>query len=77
MDDCVGVVSMTAEEHQGVVSSLTSLGQTALTSVPPAFLVLAAMNVIFVLGLLYFLHLQSAPRERLLTQIVAACLKGQ
>jgi heme/copper-type cytochrome/quinol oxidase subunit 4 len=56
---------------------LTSLGQTALTSVPPAFLVLAAMNVIFVLGLLYFLHLQSAPRERLLTQIVAACLKGQ
>jgi hypothetical protein len=68
---------MTDEDHRGVVASITSLAKDAVHTIPPAFLMLLLINVVFVLGLLLFLHQQSAPRERVLMAIVEACLGGK
>jgi hypothetical protein len=65
---------VTGEEAHGVVAAVTNLGRTALTSIPPAFLVLCAINAAFVGGLMVFLDRQSDARERVLSQIITACL---
>jgi hypothetical protein len=66
---------MTDEEHKGVVESLTSLGRAAITVIPPAFLLLVALNVVFIAGLFWFLERQNAGRERVISAIVEGCLQ--
>jgi hypothetical protein len=65
---------MTDEEQRGVISSITSIGHHALTSVPAGFLILCGINIIFVLGLLWFLNNQNSARERIIAQVVTQCL---
>jgi hypothetical protein len=66
---------MTDDDHKGVVASITAFGETAVRSVPAGFLLLCALNVIFICGLLWFLNNQSAGRERVIAQILSACLE--
>jgi hypothetical protein len=66
---------MTDEEHRGVVNSLVTLGQSALASVPAGFLILCGLNVIFIIGLLWFLNNQGDARERIIAQIMSSCLQ--
>jgi hypothetical protein len=66
---------VTEEEHRGVVASLTSLGRTALTTVPPAFLLLAILNVAFLFAMGWVMLSQNASRERVLAQIITSCLQ--
>jgi hypothetical protein len=65
---------MTDEQARGVVGAVQAVSERLITALPVQFLMLLLINVLFILGLLWFLHAQSAPRERVLTQIVAACL---
>jgi hypothetical protein len=62
---------MTDEEHRGVVSSLTALGEKAIGSVPPALLILVLINIAF----LFIDWQQNASRERVLAQIITSCLQ--
>jgi hypothetical protein len=62
---------MTDEERQGVVSSLTALGRTAITVTPPALAILVLLNVAF----LFVQWEQNASRERVLMHLVASCIK--
>lgn len=61
---------MTEAEH-GVIG----LGNKLIGSLPAQFLLLALMNVIFICGLLWFLNNRDDARERMLTPILAACVK--
>lgn len=58
-------------------AGVVSLGTKLIGSLPAQFLMLLAINVVFVLGLLWFLDQRDEARERLLTPIIAGCLKAQ
>lgn len=58
-----------------MVGSITDLGRHAITALPAQFLVLCAINAVFVVGLLWFLADQQAARERVLSQIVTGCMQ--
>jgi hypothetical protein len=67
---------VTDEEHKGIVAGVTSLGHAAVKSLGPSFLMLVLLNVVF-LGMMTWLEVvQNHSRERLLSTIVAGCLKG-
>lgn len=65
---------MTDEQHAGIIGAVQSVGGKLIGGLPAQFLALLAINVVFILGLLWFLNAQSAGRERVLAQIVTACL---
>lgn len=62
---------MTDAEAQGVAGVASKL----IGSLPAQFLMLLVLNVVFILGLLWFLNARDEARERLLTPILAACLQ--
>ena len=66
---------MTEQEAQGVVGAAAKLGGQLIGSLPAQFLMLCVLNLIFTLGLLWFLNQQEQARERVLTPIVTACLQ--
>lgn len=70
----------------GVVGMVGNIGGRIVSSLPAQFLMLVLLNVIFILGLLWYLsridanrshenEAYSAARERVLTPILDACLK--
>jgi hypothetical protein len=62
---------MTEPEAHGLIS----LGAKFIGGLPAQFLVLCALNVVFVGMLLWFLDKRETTRERALTPIVEQCLK--
>jgi hypothetical protein len=66
---------VTDEDHRTVVGSITDLGRHALTAIPAQFLVLVVLNLAFIGGLLWFLSGQQESRERVIAQIMTACLQ--
>jgi hypothetical protein len=60
-----------------LTDNLTELGRTALTALPPAFVVLVALNVAFLAVVMWFLEHQTAQRLDLVNKIVAKCLGSQ
>lgn len=70
---------MTGAEAHGIVAGVTELGGKIVSNLPSQFLMLVVLNVIFILGLLLFLHSWESSsmeaRERLLTPILTECIK--
>ena len=66
---------MTDEHAHGITDAVQSLGEKIVTGLPAGFLFMLLINVVFVLGLLWFLHTQIGARERVLGQVIAACLQ--
>lgn len=62
---------MTDAEAHGVAGVASKL----IGSLPAQFLMLLVLNVVFILGLLWFLNARDEARERLLTPILASCLQ--
>lgn len=60
------------EAERGIIG----IGNKLVGSLPAQFLLLVLINVIFIGGLLWFLEKRDSARERMLTPILAACLKG-
>lgn len=61
------------ETHPSVIGAATELGGRLIGSMPAQFLMLCIVNLVFVLGLLWFLSRQEAARERLYTPLLTAC----
>jgi hypothetical protein len=67
------VVFVTEDEARGVVGAATQLGSKLIGSLPAQFLMLCLLNLIFILGLLWFIHQREMQRERLLSAYLASC----
>jgi hypothetical protein len=68
---------MTDAEHHGSLSAISDAGHKFLITLPGQFLALCLINVLFLIGLLYFLAHQSDARERIIQSIVDRCVGGQ
>jgi hypothetical protein len=56
-------------EPTGIFSSVTMIGQTVATSLPPTFLGLVALNVVFLALLFWFLRYEVDQRTQILLQV--------
>lgn len=66
---------MTEAESHGAISAALDAGSKVLGTLPGQFLALCLLNVLFIVGLLYFLAHQGDARERVLNTIITACLE--
>ena len=66
---------MSDTNGKSVLGTVDHLGAKLIGSVPPQFLVLVALNIIFILGLLWFMNEREKQRERLFAPYLAACEK--
>lgn len=65
------------ERQQGVIGAVADLGSKLVGTLPPAFLGLCVINLIFIVGLVwYFDHLR-ADRALLFNRLMDACLQMQ
>jgi hypothetical protein len=65
---------MTEDERHGIIGSVTELGSKALSAIPPALIILVALNVAFIVSAAWLEISQSASRERILAQIITSCI---
>lgn len=63
------------QQHQGVIDSLTDLGKSLVKSLPPAFIMLVLINVVFLGMILWFLNTQLTQRTALVQQLVDKCME--
>lgn len=59
----------------GVVTAIIGLGSNVVAGLPAQFLALVGINVVFVLGLLWFLNGQAIQRTVVVDHILTACLQ--
>jgi hypothetical protein len=62
-----------SDDEKTVLSTINDLGGRLIGSMPPAFLMLCTINLIFILGLLWFMDRREQQRERLLGPYLTAC----
>jgi hypothetical protein len=65
------------EGEKGIVAGVTELGGKLVSGLPAQFLGLVVLNIVFICGLLWFLNNRDDARERLLTPILAACMRDK
>jgi hypothetical protein len=72
---------MTADEHQGIIGAVAGVTERVVASLPAQFLLLALVNVIFVIGLLWYLQRidgnrtnAEIARMNLLSPLLQACV---
>lgn len=58
----------------GTVGAIAAIGQALIAALPGPFLGLLVINAAFLLAMFWFLHAQSASRERVISALVTACL---
>ena len=61
------------EQEQSVVNKLIDSSGKLLGNMPVQFLMLAIINLIFIVGLLWFMDRREQQRERLFAPYLAAC----
>jgi uncharacterized membrane-anchored protein YitT (DUF2179 family) len=59
----------------GKYSGVTGMAHRLIAVLPPAFLLLVVLNIVFIGFLVWFLDHNATQRNDLLTKIVAGCLK--
>lgn len=63
------------EQPPGVVTAIIGLGSNMVAGLPAQFLALVGINVIFVLGLLWFLNSQQVQRTMIVDHLLTACMQ--
>lgn len=63
------------EQPPGVVTAIVGLGTHVVEGLPGQFLALVGINVIFVLGLLWFLNSQQVQRTMIVDHLLTACMQ--
>lgn len=66
---------MSEPNGNGKYSGLTGIGHRLIAILPPAFLLLVMLNIVFIGFLIWFLDHNATQRNELLTRIVAGCLR--
>jgi hypothetical protein len=56
-------------QSRNVTEAAIKIGTTFIQVLPPAFVALAAVNVVFLAGLLWFLNNEATMRNKLLMQV--------
>jgi hypothetical protein len=58
----------------GVVGAVSTLGQTLITTLPPAFVMLCVVNVAFLAAVLWFLNSETEQKLVIVSHVVDACM---
>ena len=66
---------MTEDQARGMFSTITALGDKALSAIPPALLILVLLNCAFIVSAAWIEIAQNTSRERVLVQIMTSCLE--
>jgi hypothetical protein len=61
-------------QSTGIVGSITDVAKAAVGALPPAFLMLVILNIVFIGLVMWFLDSQIATRTHLVERIVETCL---
>lgn len=62
------------DNNPSIVGAASRLGQSLVGALPPGFLGLCVINVIFVALVMWFLNAQLAQRTRLVDTLVTKCM---
>lgn len=66
--------AMTPNGNSGVIGAATRLGQSVISALPPAFLLLVLINCAFIGMVMYFLDDQLDQRTRLVNTLINKCM---
>jgi len=64
-------------DRVGIVQAGVDLGKTLVTALPPGFVMLCLINLVFLLMVVWFIHDQNdmmAERTKIVGQIITACI---
>jgi hypothetical protein len=61
-------------ENGGVVGAASRLGQSVVSALPPAFLLLVIVNMMFIGIMFWFLERQQSERNAMIGKFVDRCL---
>jgi len=59
--------------RNGITGAITGLGERLIAGLPGQFLALIALNIAFILGILWFVQSENALRAQLIDKILDAC----
>jgi hypothetical protein len=68
---------MTEGEAKGIAHGAIEASSKVLTALPAQFLLVILLNAAFLVCLFWFLDRRDSARERMITPVISACLKGQ
>jgi hypothetical protein len=66
---------MSEPQHEGTIGAVTDISSKLIGALPPAFLMLVLLNVVFLGLVMWFLADQIDRRTALVTQIVTRCME--
>ena len=66
---------MTNDQAKGITGAIQELGSRVLSVLPPAFIALILVNIMFVAVVLFFEHSQSAARAELIHKLIDRCVR--
>lgn len=64
-------------DRAGIVAAGVDLGKTVVTALPPGFLMLCLINLVFLMMIMWFLHDQNEniqARTQVVEKIITACI---
>lgn len=64
---------MTEQEAKGVVSAAADLGTKLITTLPPAFVLLVLINVMFIAAVLWFMSHETDQKLVVINKILDTC----
>jgi len=65
----------TAEEPHGIVGQVARLGDRMISTLPPAFLLLVLINVMFLALIMWFLNSQMMQRTQMMEKFADRCME--
>jgi hypothetical protein len=68
---------MTDDQAKGIIGAAESIGKQILSGLPPQFLALVVVNVLFLGGLFWFIDARANHTAEVLNQLLSACLSNQ
>ena len=62
------------QQRQGVVGAVTDLSSKIVTTLPPAFLGLCLINLVFIVAMVWYFDHQRADRVVMFNRLMDACM---
>lgn len=66
---------MTNDQAKSLTGAIHDLGSKVITSLPPTFVALLAINVLFIAIVLLFEHWQAGARAELIGKLLDSCVR--